>query len=69
MKTAKNAQCTCMRQHFSSKPKFLDRTLVCVCVCGVVWCGVVWCGVVWCGVVWCGVCVCGPKLILCMEVI
>ena len=27
MKTAKNAQCACMRQHFSPKPTFLDRTL------------------------------------------
>ena len=27
MKTAKNGQCACMRQHFSPKPKFLDRTL------------------------------------------
>ena len=28
MKTAKNGQCACMRQHFSPKPKFLDRTLL-----------------------------------------
>ena len=27
MKTAKNGQCACMCQHFSPKPKFLDRTL------------------------------------------